>query len=261
MDAEVEATNFFFADAFSKQHDQARRTSSLAASDASAPSLSYANTSALGRTVSCRVIRREYSNHRPRPSFDQRLSTRLAILQSQENFIVNDDVFVEDEMSDDRKAALVEQEVFKAWQVEACATDQSVRILPGVKKVMDTIPQGRSAVATYGARTYGELPLKYSAVLHHHLSFPEYDCITRVGGDKQRLKVRKPAPNRFVLAASGLRFDAERCVVVEESPSGIRAGVASGATVIAVCTTRGRRSRKAVGRIHCGHDGAGADRT
>ena len=37
-----------------------------------------------------------------------------------------------------------------------------------------------------------------------------------------------------------LGFDAKRCVVFEDSPSGIRAGVASGATVIALCTSHAR---------------------
>ena len=73
--------------------------------------------------------------------------------------------------------------------------------------------------------------------------------MTRVGitpsqavitADDKRLKAGKPAPDPFLLAASELGFDAKRCVVFEDSPSGIRAGVASGATVIAVCTSHER---------------------
>ena len=56
----------------------------------------------------------------------------------------------------------------------------------------------------------------------------------------KRLKAGKPAPNPFLLAASELGFDAKWCVVFEDSPSGIKAGVASGATVIAVCTSHER---------------------
>ncbi|KAI9058213.1 HAD-like protein [Trametes sanguinea] len=117
------------------------------------------------------------------------------------------------------------------WQLEAAAVDRSVRILPGVKRVMDSIPKGRYAVATSGARTYA------------------YGCMTRVGitppevtitADDKRLKAGKPAPDPFLLAAKELGFDAKRCVVFEDSPSGIRAGVASGATVIAVCTSHER---------------------
>ena len=73
--------------------------------------------------------------------------------------------------------------------------------------------------------------------------------MTRVGitpppvtitADDKRLKAGKPAPCPFLRAASELGYDARRCVVFEDSPSEIRAGVASGAIVIAVCTSRER---------------------
>ena len=70
--------------------------------------------------------------------------------------------------------------------------------------------------------------------------------MTRVGitpppvtitADDKRLKAGKPAPDPFLLAAECLGYDAKKCLVFEDSPSGIKAGVASGATVIAVCTS------------------------
>ena len=80
--------------------------------------------------------------------------------------------------------------------------------------------------------------------------------MTRVGitpppvtitADDKRLKAGKPFPDPFLLAAKELGFDAARCVVFEDSPSGIRAGVASGAIVIAVCTSHERSKIE-----HCG---------
>ena len=80
--------------------------------------------------------------------------------------------------------------------------------------------------------------------------------MTRVGitpprvtitADDKRLKAGKPAPDPFLLAAKELGFDAARCVVFEDSPSGIRAGVASGAIVIAVCTSHEQSKIE-----HCG---------
>ncbi|EMD39579.1 hypothetical protein CERSUDRAFT_45840 [Gelatoporia subvermispora B] len=97
--------------------------------------------------------------------------------------------------------------------------------------MIDSIPEGHYAVATSGAKTYA------------------YGCMTRVGitpppvtitADDKRLKAGKPAPDPFLLAAECLGFDAKKCVVFEDSPSGIKAGVASGATVIAVCTSHER---------------------
>lgn len=73
--------------------------------------------------------------------------------------------------------------------------------------------------------------------------------MTRVGitlpkvtitADDKRLKAGKPHPDPFLLAAKCLGYTANRCVVFEDSPSGIRAGVASGATIIALCTSHER---------------------
>ena len=49
----------------------------------------------------------------------------------------------------------------------------------------------------------------------------------------------KPAPDMFLLAAERLGVPAETCVVVEDSPPGVRAGVAAGMRTIAVCRVPG----------------------
>lgn len=76
-----------------------------------------------------------------------------------------------------------------------------------------------------------------------------HGCMNRVGitpppvtitADDKRLKAGKPAPDPFLLAAKCLGFNASKCVVFEDSPSGICAGVASGATVVALCTSHER---------------------
>jgi len=106
--------------------------------------------------------------------------------------------------------------------------DKSVKILPGVKRMINAIPEGRYAVATSGAKTYC-----HGALSRVGIEPPE---IT-VTADDKRLRRGKPYPDPFILAAKGLGFEAKNCLVVEDSPSGIRAGVASGATTIAVCTS------------------------
>jgi len=84
--------------------------------------------------------------------------------------------------------------------------------------------------------------------------------MTRVGitppavtitADDKRLKAGKPAPDPFLLAAECLGFDPKKCVVFEDSPSGIRAGVASGATVIALCTSHQRSQIEDCGAHFC----------
>ena len=71
----------------------------------------------------------------------------------------------EDPVMEEQQQELVSEEMGKqklvndslaAWQIEAAAVDRSVRILPGVKNMIASIPEGRYAVATSGAKTYGE---------------------------------------------------------------------------------------------------------
>jgi thiamine biosynthesis lipoprotein ApbE len=52
-----------------------------------------------------------------------------------------------------------EEESESKWELEAAVVDRSVRVLPGVKALLASIPEGRYAVATSGAKTYGALPL------------------------------------------------------------------------------------------------------
>jgi len=42
----------------------------------------------------------------------------------------------------------------------------------------------------------------------------------------------KPAPDVYLAAAKHLAVEPQRCLVVEDSPTGVKAGVAAGATVI-----------------------------
>lgn len=207
--AEFEETILYYADAFH------RRSASLSISSGSSSGMS----SPYGSRGSSDTSSRASSLDLEHPPFLTRLS-RAMVAQAMTSSPLADR---EDE----------EEDIRHAWQIEAESVDRSVRILPGIRKLLDSIPEGRYAVATSGAKTYA------------------YGCMTRVGitppkvtitADDKRLKAGKPAPDPFLLAAECLGFDPKSCVVVEDSPSGIRAGVASGAIVIAVCTSHEREA-------------------
>lgn len=66
--------------------------------------------------------------------------------------------------------------------------------------------------------------------LHQHQS-----SAVIINVDEKRLKNGKPFPDPFLLTAKELGFDAKKMIVFEDSLSSIRAGVACGATVVAVC--------------------------
>lgn len=52
----------------------------------------------------------------------------------------------------------------------------------------------------------------------------------------------KPHPEGYLKGAAAIGVDTARCVVVEDSLQGIRAGKAAGATVVGVATTMGREA-------------------
>ncbi|WRT68919.1 uncharacterized protein IL334_005901 [Kwoniella shivajii] len=116
--------------------------------------------------------------------------------------------------------------------------DMSVRILPGVRKMINSLPEHKYAVATSGAKTYCHGCLNRTGI-----TIPKV-CVT---ADDSRLLRGKPFPDPFLLAASDLGIAPTRAVVFEDSPSGIKAGVASGATVIAVCTSHTRDKIENIG--------------
>ena len=153
------------------------------------------------------------------------------------------------------------------WEPElkAVEVDRFVRILPGVRSLLDLIPDGRYAIATSGAKAYGKLRIVFTVISTLFLvilpavsvaigltgEFLSSAWLPRPVGiispkvtitaDDPRLRAGKPAPDPFLLAAECLGCEASRCVVFEDSPNGIKAGVASGATVVAVCTSHSRK--------------------
>ena len=50
-----------------------------------------------------------------------------------------------------------EEEYECQWELEAGEVDRAVGVLPGVKALLASIPEGRYAIATSGAKTYGTL--------------------------------------------------------------------------------------------------------
>ncbi|KAI0031910.1 HAD-like protein [Vararia minispora EC-137] len=240
-----EETILYFADAYNRHGPGSQTGSPWPSATPATPSTPF--ESAIGTpdlsftpSSSAPSSRAPSISSSRRPSFGTRLGNMLAmsVMEPQESRY--DDPIIEDVVEEmaqqEGKGGLTgakqTRHELKAWQIEAASVDRSVQILPGVKKLMDSIPHGHYAVATSGAKTYA------------------YGCMTRVGitppaititADDKRLKAGKPAPDPFLLAAECLGFDAKKCIVFEDSPSGIKAGVASGATVIAVCTSHERK--------------------
>ena len=122
----------------------------------------------------------------------------------------------------------LDKDVLAAMEADEEAFDGAIRILPGVRQMIDAIPEGKYAVATSSARTYA-----YGAMERVGITPP---AVT-ITAEHPELKRGKPHPDPFLLAAKKLGYDPTKCLVVEDSPSGIKAAVASGGITIAVCTS------------------------
>lgn len=65
----------------------------------------------------------------------------------------------------------------------------------------------------------------------------------------QDVKLGKPAPDPYLLAAEQLGVHAGECVVIEDAPAGIQAGLAAGAYVIALTTTHNADELEAADQV------------
>ncbi|MFF4546333.1 HAD-IA family hydrolase [Streptomyces sp. NPDC001435] len=100
-----------------------------------------------------------------------------------------------------------------------------VRLLPGTRDFLESLPAERWAVVTSATRRLAEARL--DAVGIRPKMLVAADDVTR----------GKPDPEPYLLAARRLGVAPARCLVFEDAPAGIRAGRAAGMTTVALATT------------------------
>jgi sugar-phosphatase len=101
-----------------------------------------------------------------------------------------------------------------------------LKVLPGVKTLLESLPPERWAIVTSATRRLLLGRLKVAG-----LPVPE----RIISGD---MVVRgKPDPEPYRRGAELLGFDPEDCVVVEDAPSGVGSGKAAGCRVLGVLGT------------------------
>lgn len=159
-----EESILFFADAYNK-HGPGSRSNSFSntpvSSGAATPNLtpgsSVASSRASSRASSFAAPLQQLAQIR-RPSFLTRLTGILTMSSVPEQDVsVFDDPVMEEQHQEliAQEEQKLRKDQLEAWQLEAAAVDRSVQILPGVKRMISSIPEGRYAVATSGAKTYG----------------------------------------------------------------------------------------------------------
>ena len=106
---------------------------------------------------------------------------------------------------------------------------ESVRPIAGAADLLARIPPDRWTIVTSGTRALAEARLRYI-----ELPVPK-TMITA-----SEITRGKPDPEPYLKGATALNVPARECIVIEDAPSGIRAGQAAGMRVIAVGSTYAR---------------------
>jgi sugar-phosphatase len=119
------------------------------------------------------------------------------------------------------------------WEMEDL---DGVVLLPGAGQLLNSLPPERWTIATSCTRALAEVRLRAAG-----LPIPK-TMITA-----SDVKIGKPDPEPYLKAAAKLGFAASDCVVMEDAASGVRAGKAAGARVIAFLTTMIRRDLEDAG--------------
>lgn len=101
-----------------------------------------------------------------------------------------------------------------------------LRLLPGAKELLSTIPRNRYTIVTSGTRQLATKRLQTVG-----LPVPA----SMISADE--VANGKPHPEPYLAGAAAVGFPANACLVFEDAPSGIRSAQAAGATAIGVSTT------------------------
>lgn len=166
MDDEVqnfEESILFFADAYNMHGPGSQLNSPASSLFLNSPlSSGYATPDLSISPCSSAPSSRASSFVSPRrPSFSTKLNNMLTMSVVPKASVYGQGPQFEDSIMEEDQQDIImfeanqKKHVLEAWQQEATSVDRSVRILPGVKRMMSSIPEGRYAVATSGAKTYG----------------------------------------------------------------------------------------------------------
>lgn len=146
MESEVqnfEESILFFADAYSTHGPE-----SALDSESCTPALTPGSSAPSSRASSFASLSSASSR---RPSFASRLSSALMMSTVPEADVMDqyhaefENPYMEEthvDMIDDQPSDKSKIHQLEAWQLEASAVDRSVQILPGVKRMIDSIPAG-----------------------------------------------------------------------------------------------------------------------
>jgi sugar-phosphatase len=103
---------------------------------------------------------------------------------------------------------------------------EGILVLPGAAEALAALPAGRGAIVTSCTR-----PLAVARIAATGLQAPA------VVVTADQVPLGKPDPAPYLLAAEKLGVDPADCLVVEDAPAGLAAGLAAGSFRLALSTT------------------------
>jgi|TARA_R110002072_G_scaffold136308_3_gene278717 sugar-phosphatase len=106
---------------------------------------------------------------------------------------------------------------------------EGLAVYPGVLDLLARIPRDRWSIYTSGTDSIATTRLKFAGI-----------AAPAVFLTADRVANGKPAPDGYLMAAEQMGFAPENCLVIEDSPAGIRAAKAGGLSALAVGTTHDR---------------------
>lgn len=128
-----------------------------------------------------------------------------------------------------RDEADIQREFYALEKIEAEDTD-GVVALPGALALLEQL---NAADVPWAIVTSGSLPVASARIRAAGLPQP------KVLVTAEQVAKGKPQPDAYLLGAQRLALQPEVCVVVEDAPAGIEAGLAAGCRVIAVNAPQG----------------------
>ncbi len=108
--------------------------------------------------------------------------------------------------------------------------------LPGALDLLRSLPADRWAIVTSSTRPLAKVRIAAAGLPQPKFFVTSTDVTNG-----------KPHPEPYLQGATRLGFSAERCIVVEDAPAGIRAGKAAGMRVVAFGTITGEKQLRAAG--------------
>lgn len=106
------------------------------------------------------------------------------------------------------------------------AEKEGVTALPGASDILNALPPERFAIVTSATRALAAARLRYAGLS----AAARMVCADDVANGK-------PSPEPYLRGAALLGFAPADCLVFEDTPSGIQAGLAAGMQVVALRTT------------------------